>query len=292
MKYYSVLRFCVLNVANFILPFYFKLTANNLNYRLEPSKKRTNKTIVSLTSFPARINKVWLVIETILHQTSRPDMIILWLSEEQFKNKEILPKNLLMLQKRGLKIELRPGDLRSHKKYYYTLLEYPNDVMITIDDDIFYKTTMIESLMKEHNKNIKTIVAQYGRKMRRDINEKLRPYNTWELVDKETISSNDFFLGSGGGTLFPPNCLHKDILNYNLFNELTYYADDVWINAMIRLSRNMITQIPNPSLILPVLIKKNKNLSTINLSENMNDKQIAAVRAYYIANRGIDPFGI
>ena len=41
--------------------------------------------IVSLTSYPARIKSVWLVVKTLLNQKEVNDLaIILWLSREQF----------------------------------------------------------------------------------------------------------------------------------------------------------------------------------------------------------------
>lgn len=52
------------------------------------------KIVVSLTSFPARIKKVHIVIESLLNQTIKPDKIILWLSKEQFEHYYVLPSKL------------------------------------------------------------------------------------------------------------------------------------------------------------------------------------------------------
>ena len=52
-----------------------------------------------------------------------------------------------------MKIEFKDEDLRSHKKYYYTIKEYPDDIMITVDDDIFYRSDMIAKLMAYHKKD-------------------------------------------------------------------------------------------------------------------------------------------
>ena len=51
-------------------------------------ERRTPQYIVSLTSFPARINTAHLAINTLLQQTFKPDRIILWLASEQFAKKE------------------------------------------------------------------------------------------------------------------------------------------------------------------------------------------------------------
>ena len=49
---------------------------------------RKARNIVSFTSFPAMINYVSKVLQRMLIQTVKPDEIILWLSIEQFPQKE------------------------------------------------------------------------------------------------------------------------------------------------------------------------------------------------------------
>ena len=55
--------------------------------------------VVSITSFPARIEGVPMVLETIYSQTRVPDRVVLWLGEEQFPGKEAdLPEELIPLK--------------------------------------------------------------------------------------------------------------------------------------------------------------------------------------------------
>ena len=117
IKFYSVLRFLIRILANFVIPIYCTFTANNKKYILTSQKHRDKRIIISLTSFPARIHRIWLVIESLLRQSYKPDMIILWLSKEQFGSIDSLPSNLLKLRERGLQIILKDSDLRSHKEY-------------------------------------------------------------------------------------------------------------------------------------------------------------------------------
>src|ERR1035437_9478438 len=77
-RFYSAIRFMVRLIANVILPIYFWVTQGNKNYNLNYTTKTEDKVIVSLTSFPVRIGRLWLVIETILRQTLKPEKIILW----------------------------------------------------------------------------------------------------------------------------------------------------------------------------------------------------------------------
>ncbi len=44
--------------------------------------------ICSLTTFPARINGITSVLNSVYNQTLQPDLLILWLAEDQFPEKE------------------------------------------------------------------------------------------------------------------------------------------------------------------------------------------------------------
>jgi RimJ/RimL family protein N-acetyltransferase len=98
---------------------------NNLKSIGINTTPRREKIIVSLTSYPKRIETTWLAIETLLRQTVKPDKIILWLADTQFESLEKIPRELREQQKRGLTIRFC-DDLKSHKKYFYTMQEYKN----------------------------------------------------------------------------------------------------------------------------------------------------------------------
>jgi len=291
LRFYSFLRF-VIRVTSYIwLYFYFKVTQNNKNNSLNLNKSKTGeRIIVSLTSFPERIKNVWLVIESILRQTKKPDRIILYLSKKQFSDETLLPKSLTKLKRRGLEIMFVDEDFRSHKKYLYTLLKYPNDNMITIDDDIFYRSDMIEKLYQESIQNPSTVVAQYCRKIMWKDDGRLETYDKWFLIDKETNPCFAVFFGSGGGVLFPPKVLYVDTTNENLFMKLCPTADDIWLNAMCQLNNIKVKKINCGTSFLPIVVYfKSQTLSSINYGSNMNDYQLIEIIEYYkkVANKNL-----
>lgn len=289
IKFYSVQRFVVRVIANLIIPIYYSITKNSLQAKLKPDIKSEKKLIVSLTTFPLRINRIWIVIESILRQTEKPDMIILWLSKEQFTSIDKLPRKLLKQQKRGLEIRFCNGDLKSHKKYYYTLKEYPEDFLITVDDDIIYHTTMIAELVVLNKKYPASICCQRGSSIITEGN-KILPYLKWEKVKANVVPNYTIFLTSGGGTLFPPHSLHCEVLNDKVFTKKCFYADDVWLNSMSRLNNTTIVKSDYSSVLLPVINYNDVKLTTINDMLGENDKQIDVVRTYYIEKLGIDIF--
>src|SRR5690606_22827294 len=113
-RLFSLSRLIIRSISNVVLPVYLDLTKNLSQYRIVPPTKGSIEVVVSLTSFPARINTVWLVIESLLRQKVKPDKLILWLSKDQFSSIDVLPKRLKSQILRGLEIRFVEGDLRSH----------------------------------------------------------------------------------------------------------------------------------------------------------------------------------
>ncbi len=190
------------------------------------SQKRKPKVIVSLTTFPARINIVYKTISTLLQQTVKPDEIVLWLAKEQFQNTN-LPENLTRLQDYGLSIKWCE-DTRSYKKLIPTLKEYPDDIIITVDDDYYYDKDLIKTLLDEHAKYPNCIIG--GRAMilipQKDGNYKLKR-RSYIYDDSYLPSYLNPFIGFGG-VLYPPHSLHNDVFNKDKFMEIIPTNDDAW----------------------------------------------------------------
>jgi hypothetical protein len=66
--------------------------------------------IISLTSFPARIDHAWITIESLFQQNFRPWKVVLVLSDEEFPTRE-LPKSILRQQAGGRKISFSTHSL-------------------------------------------------------------------------------------------------------------------------------------------------------------------------------------
>lgn len=195
----------------------------------EQSKK--NKVIISLTSFPKRITEIPNVIETLFEQNHKPDLIILWLAESQFPNRTI-PPSLSELEGRGLIINFC-DDLKSYKKYYYTMLQFPDSIVVNVDDDGYYPSNMLQNLMQLHELYPDAICANRVHKMVFNNNGKLLPYNQWKHNYKGIKKPSHLLVPTGfGGTLYPPGSLHTDVFNKDLFKELAFYADDLWLKVM------------------------------------------------------------
>lgn len=288
---YPLLRVPILYFINIFFPLYYRLTSKNEKYKLSSINKDCNRIIVSLTSFPARIDKVWLVIESMLRQVLKPDMIILWLSKEQFLSFDALPENLLKLQKRGLQIRFCNDDLKAHKKYYYSMQEFPDDIVITIDDDTIYHTNLVKYLVELYAKYPATICCCRAWKIN-SLNGDMLSYNKWSLINKEGLPSFDIFSTGLGGVLYPPHSLYKDVFNVDLFKELCFYADDVWLNVMAHLEGTKYAKTEYSSHFLPIKFKNRTRLRDMNITESANDIQINNLRDHYKKVLDKDPYSM
>ena len=193
--------------------------------------------VVSLTSFPERINIVVKTIKTLLTQTIKPDMVILWLAPEQFPNGEAdLPEELLALKEFGLTIDWYK-DIRSYKKIIPTLKKYPDSIIITTDDDIYYAPDTIESLYKSYLEHPKDIQAhrcdRLGVKEVNGVNS-ITWANTRELYKDKHIGEASYFhrLTGYGAVLYPPHSLYKDVTDEEKISKTIPTHDDIWLWAM------------------------------------------------------------
>lgn len=225
----------------FILKFYnqikynFKLLIINLFKKdtyLTKNHKLKKKLIISLTSYPKRFRTLPLVLNSIMEQTVLPDKIILWIEN---KDKEKLPSAVLKFK--GVDIEFCQNDLLSYKKIIPSLRKYRNSYIITLDDDFVYFKNTIEKLVSISRKFPNDVIVNRIHKIN-TINDYPTSYRLWSRnYMKKTKSA---FFTSGAGALFPPNCFYKDVLKKNYFKKLTPYADDIWLNWMVRLNKTNV----------------------------------------------------
>jgi hypothetical protein len=240
---------------------------------------RSDNIIVSLTTYSKRIHDVYLVIESLLNQTLKPNKLILWLAENEF-NERTIPLILKRQQARGLEI-CYCKDLKSYKKLIPTLAKYPDHIIITADDDVIYPFNMIENLYKDYLQDTQCIYYGRGHKITWNKNGSLQPYCNWILeYDGEEKSLIHFPTGCAG-ILYPPRCFHEDVLREDLFMKLAPAADDVWFKAMTVLNGFPCKKSLYNDNCMDIEKNQNIALSHNNVGNNLNDVYIKQVFDYY-----------
>ena len=86
--------------------------------------------IISLTSFPQRMDELHYTLYSLLNQTIKPYKIILWLGREQFPNlNKDVPEKILHLQQNGSTIGWTKN-LYSYTKLIPALKKYPDNTKL------------------------------------------------------------------------------------------------------------------------------------------------------------------
>ena len=195
------------------------------------NRDRDETITISLTSYPARMEQTFYAIKSLMLQTLKPDRIILWLSEIQFPDRK-LPEKFRVLIEKGLEIRFTVDDLRSHKKYYYSLQEQkPDEVVVTYDDDIIYDSRSLERIYKKHLDFPRAIVCDYGLAYTLEDGQ-ISSYCKWDCSSEEGLYTPSLFVTpyTGAGCLYPFGIMPTTTFDKNKLKELAFSADDIWMS--------------------------------------------------------------
>ncbi len=244
-------------------------------------KKRSPQVVASLTSFPDRIPYLHKTVSSLLNQTFKPDRLLLWLAKEQFPDGENnLTKELIDLKNYGLEIKWY-HDIKPYKKLIPALKEFPKDIIITFDDDIYYDKKTVELLYKSYLKNPEFIHCHRCTKIYYK-NGEIKAKGGGKKYYKKPSFANK--LVGVGGVLYPPNSLYKDITDENLFMKLAPTNDDIWFWLMAVMNNTKIKVIEN-NIYNPAEIDETMDgpcLTHINdHGDNLFYKQLKNVLNYY-----------
>lgn len=167
--------------------------------------------IVSMTSYPKRITNVGKAIFFLLtKQTVKLDEIHLWLSTEEFPNKEkSLPLDLQqLLENNAAIIHWLPKNTYVHKRHEYFKIAQDNDLVFLIDDDVRYADDLIESVLKTHQKFPNCIIC-YNQYDKHEYNGKRILYGKKNKESKPMPNWNRWC----GQSMIPAKLYPKDILD-------------------------------------------------------------------------------
>ena len=235
--------------------------------------------IVSLTTYSKRLHEVFLPIESIMQQTVKANHIILWLQEDwQYME---LPIFLQKQIERGLEIGFYK-DIKSYKKLIPTLKRHPDDIIVTIDDDIIFAPDMLENLLLSYKKYPQYIHTNRAHFIKLSGDGTPDKYMNWYRNTNKVGPSFLVFPTGGGGTLYPPHSLSMEVFNENTFMSICPSADDIWFKAMSLLND---TQCYKIQVHAPCMFFNPNNQDIGLFHENslngMNDEQLHSVFSRY-----------
>ncbi|TDS16983.1 glycosyl transferase family 2 [Maribacter caenipelagi] len=234
--------------------------------------------IVSLTSIPSRLGTLHLTIRSLLNQDVRPKKIILWLNHS-LKNE--IPKKLATLE--SSLFEIMYSDLTcSHRKLIHSLELFPNDIIVTCDDDMIYRTNWLKLLFEEHQSHPYKIIANQTRYITYNNVGELQPYKSWTFSKGLRLNTSAVIPIGAEGVLYPPKSLSKKVTDSTLFLELAPKADDLWFKVMAFLEGTISVQAKNKAKTpIPIIGSQKQSLKKTNIGNDKNRTQWMAITNYF-----------
>lgn len=245
------------------------------------------KIVVSLTSFPGAICYAIEAIRSILQGSLLPDKLVLYLTFSQFKEVSI-PTELTQMQQDYDCFEIRdyPQDIRSYRKLIPALRDFPDETIVTIDDDVRYDREMLADIIKVHRSYPNAVIANRAKVINLD-----KPYKKWKKLRwynfiAKRIKISPLIIQTGvGGVLYPPHSLNPEMLKECLFTEIAPTTDDLWFWAAAITNGRTVIPVPFGPHNKPKELGKPKELSlkSVNFKSgaNRNDVSFKAILEKY-----------
>ncbi len=265
-------------IISTIFAAYLKKTKPRYGISSVPQKPRL---IISLTSYPARYDTLYICIKSLLRQSMKPDNIILSIYINEM---DCIPQSVLELQKYGVTILPVDENLKPHKKYYYVMQQYPDAAVITVDDDLIYDKNLVKDLYKSYKKYPYAVSARRVHKITKDpVTGLIKPYNDWGYEHKKIRTPSFELLSTGcGGALYPPHLLPKETFNSAAIQKLCLNADDIWLKFMEQKAHVPVVWVPHfPVHPYTLQATTTQALSKENCGNNQNDVYIKQLEKHF-----------
>lgn len=227
------------------------------------------KYIITLTSYGHRLKKTAShAIASLLNQSVKSDKLFLWLAHNT-----PIPPVLKKFYSKGLEIKFC-DDLKSYKKLIPALSQFPDDVLITADDDVLYPSNWLEQLKRAYIKDPSKIHVHRAHQILFDEKDQMMPYKNWIHCNRKIYNEAAIFATGSGGILYPPNSLHKSCRDKKTFMSVAPTGDDIWFWAMARLNATKISIVRNGYVNLKSIDSSDKGLWENNIGKGLNDVQL------------------
>ena len=189
-----------------------------------------NKIVVSMTSYPGRIMNVGKSIFLLLKkQTIKPDEIHLWLSIEEFPNKEkSLPEDLNLIIEKCDDVFLHWLEKNTYVHKRHEIFKFIEDAYVfLIDDDVRYSDNLIETVVRKAKQYPNTIVC-YNRYDQHRYVEKHILYGNPTPIDLPPFINKYRWCGQSmiPSNIYPKECLTKE--NQEIRDRTSPVSDECW----------------------------------------------------------------
>ncbi|WP_166424021.1 hypothetical protein [Paraglaciecola sp. 20A4] len=248
------------------------------SYKVEAKLHQLPKDlIISLTSYKPRFATLFPTILSLIQQKVVPNLIILWVADEDFN---YIPEEILNL--RGIVNEqgtvfdiIKTQDTGPYKKIIPCIKKYPNNFIVTADDDIYYPPWWLKYLVNEYNGIDSEIISYLTHEITfNKFSNSINPYNDWVRNKQQNVDGLLGFAVGAGGVFYPPYSLDDLVSCHDIFLKECAMADDIWLFWMAR--KKGSTTRKTKKYFKPICWPSSQKVSllTSNVQNNANDQKI------------------
>lgn len=241
---------------------------------------REKKIIVSLASYPPRFPMLDKVLKRLLDQTMKPDRLILHL-DDSIKPDDV-PEAIRSLTQYGLEIRYCPYDLKPHKKYFFAMQEFPEEVVITVDDDTIYPRELVETLVESWRRFPDCVSAIRAHKINLTREGEIKPYADWDWECRKRNRPSMRYVATGCcGVLYPPHAIPREGFDIDAIRETSLNNDDLWLKFMEVRTGTKVVICGKKALLDCVELEEaqHTSLREDNVTHGANDRCIALLMA-------------
>lgn len=245
------------------------LTLSLPTMQVREVRRASAPVVVALTSYPPRIGSAWRAIETLLRQSMRPQSLVLVLAKEEFPDQRV-PRRIRLQERRGLEILWVDKNGRSFDKLLPLLERYPEASIITCDDDKYFPSDLVSSLVSAQIGHPGAIIGARGWSMRfaRD-GQSINYGDNWRRAHAGETGLH-LFLPGGNGALYPPGSLDKGVSDLGRAVALCPTADDIWFWGHAQKARTPMVCLGMRPHRAVKLVSQSPALSDVNITANQN----------------------
>jgi hypothetical protein len=242
--------------------------------------KREVPIVISIASKEENFSDLELSLYSILNQSVMPDRIILWLSNKYGLSE--LPYEITRFIKNGLEIRF-VNNLGDYTKIIYPLKEFPDSIIVTASDCIYYEKDWLKKLYHSYASNPGDVHAHLAsRLVYNDKTNELTFYKNNTSFEKEEMARFDNMASGFGGILYPPGCFRKEVFREDIYANFLNNSDVwMWLASILseRKTRIVKSHIKNLSCVNLIKFLRYDLPNSTNISE-----QIKYLITFYAQN--------
>ena len=263
-------------------------------YRQKP-RASSDKVVVTLTTIPSRIEYLAPTIASLLDQSVRVDEISLNIPRRSRKgHKYILPK---WFEDVGvLKVHRVPKDLGPGTKILPTLKREQKDtIIIAVDDDNIYASTMIQRLVEEFEHYGKQrAISNFGIRMSKPTKTPSDGFRykfpfKYDRIAKSFSGRREVdFLQGCSGFLVTKRMFPKQVHDMEAGPKEAINVDDMWLSGWLHMNHVPIMQPPMNIRFFPIpYVKSWMNTPSLIAAEEAGGKRNNKVVIDWFKQKGV-----